>query len=116
VRVEIGPEAVAGRLVAVDSAGFLVIRTHEATRSVARETASGLWERVPAPGRGAWRGALIGGLVGAGTLTALNYAWCEYDCDRALNAVTGMGVGASVGGLIGAAWGGLRGRWAERSP
>ncbi|PAP78137.1 hypothetical protein [Rubrivirga marina] len=116
VRVETGPEVLLGRLVTPDSAGFLVVRTPEASRAIARESASGLWERVPAPGRGAWRGALLGGLVGGVALTALNYGGCEYDCDRALNAVAGVGVGAVVGGLAGATWGGLRGRWALRSP
>lgn len=95
---------------------LLRIRTSEEERDVAVGSVVALWERVPAPGRGAWRGALLGGaLVGGGGL-ALNYAACETDCDRATQAVVGTVVGAGVGALLGAGWGAVRGRWALRFP
>lgn len=103
VCVEADGDVLVGRLVAADSLGLLVVRTPEADRAVERA----VWERVPASGRG----ALVGGLLGGGSALALNAAWCQIDCNRPAGAASG----AVVGALVGAAWGGLRGRWVRRS-
>lgn len=108
-----GGDRVHGVLLSSDS-GAVHLQTESGERAVPLGSVVALWERVPAVGRGARRGALVGGLVGSVPLL-LNYAVCEYDCDREY-ALIGVAVGAGVGALLGAGWGAVRGRWVRRFP